>query len=257
MLIQIGVLINSHILESIILLRNQPGYNQNIIFSIRHSISRRDRFDYNPTKILSHRVIYESMEFNSHFVLKPAENYKGLSYGSWVATWWNWLFSDQTQLDSVYFLRGNIDKESCMVTNNTHGSTIYVGTAIFFPIICTIRCKLFFPKSCTEMIRRSESEQSQRNPKRLWASVNGNKIRDLRAYYAESPEFILQIPKASPLRGFFDPVPRIGKGEAVAAGYWLLLKSLPVGTYRIKFEGIHKDGFRSGGDYFVKIIPRP
>ena len=73
----------------------------------------------------------------------------------------------------------------------------------------------------TEMIRRSESEQSQRNPKRLWASVNGNKIRDLRAYYAESPEFILQIPKASPLRGFFDPVPRIGKGEAVAG--WILV----------------------------------
>lgn len=194
------------------------------------------------------------MKFNPKYIVRPYENFKGLSYGNWSSIWWNWLFSEQIQSGSVYFLRGNTDKESAIIRTGRYGPTICSDIAIFFPIICTITTKLLFPHASTEMIRRKESAERQRNPLVLKASINGQTIPKLKNYYAESPEFILEVNKSSRIRRYFDPPARIGKSPAVAAGYWLMLKPLPPGTYRIKFQGTHEDGFSSRGNYTVKVL---
>lgn len=196
------------------------------------------------------------MAFDLKLIVPPNTIYNGLSYGNWAASWWNWLFSNQEQAGSVYFLRGNVDLEPAIVRTGTNALTLYSDTAIFFPVICTITSNLTCPNSSNEVVRRKSSAESQRDPSLLMVTIDEIEIPNVINYYAESPEFILTVPSSSRLRRYFDPAVKSGKGVAVAAGYWILTKPLAVGRHRIFFEGIHKDGFRTAGDYCVKIIKR-
>jgi hypothetical protein len=102
--------------------------------------------------------------------------------------------------------------------------------------------------------RRSESAERQKNPLLLSLVINGIRIPNLKNYYAESPEFVLDIPKSSKLRRSFDPIPRIGKSLAVSAGYWIMIRPLPPGTYKLIFKGKHADGYLSYGDYTIRVL---
>lgn len=196
------------------------------------------------------------MKFDLRHIVPPKEIYDGVSYGRWAATWCNWLFSDQHQIGSVYFLRGNVDKEPKIVMTGKNGLNIYSDIAIFFPIICTFSSKLLNPSVINEMQRRKDSTEPERDPVLLKLKINNTEIPNLKDYYAESHEFILEINRISPLLPYFTPPVMIGRSEAVTAGYWMLLKPLPVGKYRIKFEGRHRDGFITSGDYSIIIIKR-
>jgi hypothetical protein len=189
-------------------------------------------------------------------IVPPMEIYNGLSYGGWAAAWCNWLFSDQYQAGSVYFLRGNVDKEPKVVITRKNAVTIYNDVAIFFPIICTFSSKLLNPNVMNEMQRRKDSTEPERDPILLKLEINDTEIPNLHDYYAESPEFILEINEMSPLLRYFNPPVTVGRSEAVTAGFWMLLKPLPVGIYTIKFEGRHRDGFMTSGHYSIKIKDR-
>jgi hypothetical protein len=106
------------------------------------------------------------------------------------------------------------------------------------------------------MQRRKDSTEPEQDPTLLNLTINNTEIPNLHTFYAESHQFILEIHTLSSIKQYFNPPPRIGKGEAVTAGYWMLLEPLPVGEYRIKFEGRHRDGFITSGDYSIKIIKR-
>jgi hypothetical protein len=196
------------------------------------------------------------MKFNSSFILAPGENYKGLSYGQWAVIFWNWLFSDQTQRGHIYFLRGNVDNESTIVKNDNSQILIYSDVGVFFPIICTFNSSLNYPSVTNLIERRKCASESQRDPKLLRAQIDDLTVFDPRKYYAETPEFILNVTRLNTVRTKFDPPVPSGKGLAVSAGYWILLKSLPVGNHTIEFEGIHKDGFRTFGYYFLTVKNR-
>ena len=133
---------------------------------------------------------------------------------------------------------------------------VYNDTAIFFPIICTFSSKLLNPNVRNEMQRRKDSTGPERDPSLLKLKINDTEIPNLHDYYAESLEFVLEINRISPLLRYINSPVRIGRSEAIAAGYWLLLRPLPIGRYRIKFEGKHRDGFITSGDYSIKIIKR-
>lgn len=194
------------------------------------------------------------MKFNTRLIVQPHQNFNGLSYGYWTSIWWNWLFSNEIQNGSIYFLRGNTEKESRIIRTGKNGPTICSDTAILFPIICTFTSEHLFAHATTEVIRRRESAERQKNPLLLSVKINGVNIPSLRRYYIESPEFTLEIPKSSKLRLSFDPIPRIGKSPAVSAGYWIMIRPLPPGIYKIIFRGEHEDGFKSYGDYLIKVL---
>lgn len=193
------------------------------------------------------------MKFDSSLILPPSQNYKGLSYGEWAVIFWNWLFSNQTQSGSVYFLRGNVDNERVIMKNENSEGMIYSDTGVFFPIICTINSRLNHPSVSNSIERRKNAAYSQKHPKLLRAEVDHSVISDLQRYYAETPEFIVNVQKYNTLRTQFDPPIPPGKAPAVSAGYWVLLKSLPVGKHTIEFEGIHEDGFRTFGHYILTV----
>jgi hypothetical protein len=196
------------------------------------------------------------LKFDLRNIVPPNEIYNGLSYGGWAATWWNWLFSNQNQVGFVYFLRGNVDTEPHIKKTGKNAIGIYSDVAIFFPIICTISCRLMISNAVNEMLRRRDATEPERDPNLLKVKINNTEIPNLHKYYAESSQFILEITRFSKLSQYFNPPVRRGRSEAVTAGYWLLLRPLPVGIYRIKFEGKHRDGFKTSGDYSIKIIKR-
>lgn len=195
------------------------------------------------------------MKFDIKKIVPPKEVYKGLTYGSWAAIWCNWLFSDQHQFGSVYFLRGNMDKEAPIVKTGRNRISVYDDVAVFFPIICTFSSKLFNSKTMSQIQRRKDSTEPERDPTLLRLRINDLLIPKLRDYYAESNEFKLEISKMSPIQRYLRTV-TVGKCEAVIAGYWVLLKPLSVGTYRIMFEGKHRDGFKTSGNYSIKVVRR-
>lgn len=156
-------------------------------------------------------------------------------------------------MDLFFFLRGNVDNEPVIVKNENSEVMLFSDTGVFFPIICTIYSKLNHPSITNSIERRKKAANSQKHPKLLRAKIDHSEISDLHKYYAETPEFTVDIPKYNTLRTKFDPIIPPGKAPAVSAGYWLLVKSLPVGKHRIEFEGIHNDGFRTFGHYVLTV----
>jgi hypothetical protein len=191
------------------------------------------------------------MKFDLDYVIPPHENYRGLSYGAWAAVFWNWLLSDLKQGGSVSFLRGNVDLESAIVKTGKERVTINSDTAIFFPIICTITSMLSHPNEINDMMRRNHAVESAREWLFLKTSIDDVMIPNLENFYAETPEFILNVPKSSTLHRQFDPMFKTGSGPAVSAGYWILLKPLPLGEHIIKFEGGYKEGLKTSGSGFT------
>ena len=196
------------------------------------------------------------MRFDRRLIVPPNETFNGLSYGNWAAIWWNWLFSEQEQAGSVNFLRGNTDLEPVIVKKGRRALTFNAETAIFFPIICTISSMLTNDRTHDALINRKCSADSQREPSILKVTIDGIKVPDLKKYYAESPEFILNVPENAAIRKYFKPIVKGGKAPAVAAGYWVLIKRLPIGKHVIYFEGKHQDGFKTSGEYEIKINKR-
>jgi len=196
------------------------------------------------------------LKFEVTHIVSPRETYNSLSYGELAATWCNWLFSDQRQAGSFCFLRGNVDNEPKVVMTGKNGLTLYSDVAIFFPVICTYSSKLLNQGAINEMQRRKDSTEPELDATLLKVTINGTQIQNIRDYYVVSHEFILEINSTSPILRYFNPPARVGVSEAVTAGYWMLLSPLPVGKHRIKFEGGHRDGFRTSGDYSVNIIKK-
>jgi hypothetical protein len=193
------------------------------------------------------------MRFDTKLIVPPTETFNGLSYGNWVAIWWNWLFTNQKQGGSVYFLRGNTDLEPVIIRTGREALTISVQTAIFFPIICTINSVLTNYRTDNTVINRMSSAASQKDPLTLKVSIDRTNVTNLKKYYAESPEFIINVPLNSAIRNYFKPIVKSGRAPAVAAGYWILIKRLPVGKHVIYFEGKHQDGFKTSGTYEIMI----
>jgi hypothetical protein len=196
------------------------------------------------------------LKFRISDIVQPDKNYKGLSYGDWAVIFWNWLLGNQVQGGSVYFLRGNVDVESALVGDRGNGIKIFSDIGIFFPIICSIDTSLISRRRNMHNDRIMSAE-SQATPQLLRALIDDVSIPDLINNYAETPKFILDVLETNKVRTQIQPPIRHGKGSAVSAGYWLLLRSLPLGKHRIRFKGIHKDGFETSGDYKLTVVKRP
>lgn len=196
------------------------------------------------------------MIFSLDYIVPPEQNFRGLSYGNLASMFWNWLLSDLKQGGSTYFLRGNVDLEAPIMKTERERVSIYSDTAIFFPIICNVTSVLDHPWAINDALRREKSTDSERNPVLLRAVVDDFEIPNPENYYAESPEFILSVPVSYPLREQFEPIFKTGTAPAVSAGYWILLKPLPLGEHIINFEGADKDGFKTSGIYTIKVIER-
>jgi hypothetical protein len=209
-------------------------------------------------------------------VVSPEENFKGISYGEWAAVWTNWLLSEDPDTyygSDVLFLRGNInykptgelsdspryiDPQELHNRTRKNGETIYEGISIFVPVMTayfTIGDVYDGRLVKTEEDLRDFVNKDINQTGTIWATIikKGNKkankiVKNLKEYRIESPLFKLTVSDKSPLKDKMETKQKTGIFDAVAGGYYLMIKSLPSGTYRLFFGG------KGRGPYYTKSV---
>lgn len=198
-------------------------------------------------------------------VVRPVENFEGMSYSEWVMTWCNWLFSEDPDTydgGDIIFLRGNLDYQAVSGSGSgprfidpkgtyertgQAGQTIFEGTAIFVPVIVGMfkRGEIYegIKLKTPEQLRYSANIEIRKSGP-VWATImkkgehKAHKIvRDLKEYHFVTPLFRFIVPDNSFLKNKADLPYSPGTYDMVAAGIFLLITRLPPATYRINFGG--------------------
>jgi hypothetical protein len=224
-------------------------------------------------------------------VIDVEENFRGRSYGDWVATWANWLLSEDpdrsNEDDQMLFLRGSLayyeyaerrkDLNSLPDAQRFYNRTgdqclvISEGTAIFIPVLTA----LYFIGGPFEGSTLADEQQvryavRKENDKSggIWARLQGADrsantwrpiVNNLESYRVESPLFKLTISEKNPFLKYYAVEYPLGPGEynAVVDGYFLIMKELPFESCRIQFGGKGRGDYRTDSVYDMHVIPRP
>ena len=207
------------------------------------------------------------------------ENFRGLSYGEWATIWDNWLLSedpDSAVRKDIFFLRGNLDYTSvtsnndfprfsdpsaALIKTDQNAEIIFANTAIFIPVLTAQYSigdiydgkKLDNENELREAVNRDSDESLC-----LWATIThkGRKSRivnDLNKYRIESPLFHLAIPSNSSLRLGTQDAVKPGLYDTVVGGFFLIIRSLPRGKYRIEFGGNGRGNYNTNSIYDIDV----
>jgi len=198
-------------------------------------------------------------------IVKPFENFQGMSYSEWLMIWCNWLFSedpDTYEGGNIIFLRGNvnyqpvnssglgpryIDPKGIYDRTGQHRQSVFERTAVLVPVIVGmfINGELHEGKRLRtpEQLRYSANTEIHKTGP-IWATImkEGDAVahkivNDLKDYYVATPLFKLAVPENSLLKDKSDTPYNPGVYDMVAAGIFLLISSLPPSKYRINFGG--------------------
>jgi len=187
----------------------------------------------------------------------------GMTYGSWTVEWWRWALSipnslnpviDETgryshvnQPADVWFLAGRFAGEDKHLPRRR--STLPAGRSILIPILNCEANLAEFPDLRTDRDLLDHVSNDIDTIVKKECFVNSERIEPVRV--KSDPEiFTLNISEEleGPDRGGQDT-------RCAADGYWVFLKSPPVGLYEICFEGECENGkLMSGAMYEVRIV---
>jgi hypothetical protein len=185
----------------------------------------------------------------------------GISYGAWTVKWWKWWFSikrnrnpanDQTgayanqkQSWPTWFLAGTWVSEERKYPHRR--CSIPNGVSVFFPVINCEENPLEYPDLRSKKAMKNRLLQDTSTVDRYECFVNDKKIQP--QLVESDPEFFhIKIRKdmAENNRG--------GETTMTTSGYWVFLKPLPKGHYRINFEGSYQYGkLYAGAVYDISI----
>jgi hypothetical protein len=192
-------------------------------------------------------LLAPSAAASSFTIVQPTQKYAGKTYGQWSAAWWQWAanisepnspVTDDTGADCavnqngpVWFLAGTTEGSA------TRRCTVPPGKAILVPII-NGECSTVEGDGTTEAELRACAEDLMDHVTQTSASVDGTAI-DLGPvsqgrFRFQSPLFTITF---APNNGFYPDGSVAGTGQAVADGFWLLIRPLPKGQHTIDFQG--------------------
>jgi hypothetical protein len=184
----------------------------------------------------------------------------GISYYEWTERWWQWFFSmpklNNPILDTtgqhagknqpykdVLFLAGKVADNQKTVPNRI--CEIPTGRAVLFPVVNCEANPLEYPRLLhQELLEHVRRDAESTNSKECY--VNGQSIPVQRI--GSKKEFDLRIVDDNIIgvKG--------GNTSAIADGWWVFLKPLPLGNYEILFRGSCEFGkLNSGARYVIKI----
>jgi hypothetical protein len=81
-------------------------------------------------------------------------------------------------------------------------------------------------------------------------------VSNLELFRVESPLFELDVSEVNPFLDKMDEPIYPGKHTALVSGYFVILRDLPTGSYRIRFGGYGMDNFYTDSLYDVNIISK-
>jgi len=225
-------------------------------------------------------LAYSHMKLN---VLPKSETFKGLSYGEWTAIWTNWFLSRDVDIydgQDILFLRGHVDykpvsevegairyqdPKSFLDMTGQKKQKILEGTSILIPVSVSynaIGCYFEGKIIENEIELRNAVNGDLDNVRTLWATVTMNRTKkmmklvpNLGSYRFESPLFKLTVPKDSALNNLVDEPLKPGIYDAIAAGYFVLLRGLIPSTYRIVFGSEGPGEYATRSVYDVAVFP--
>jgi hypothetical protein len=211
-----------------------------------------------------------------------------MSYGEWAAEWWKWLLSsknpDYSKGDPVLFLRGAFDYEQVGEQRRPKRKPphydrtedkkieIFEGTPIFFPVIEAEfnekhpdpdnRGALITTEAKMRYFARRDIDEGGPMGATIQIGTEGPKTKivdDLKRYRAESPLFKLVVSNESIIADKLDVALKAGTFDAVADGYWILIRSLPPSNepYRIHFEAVGRGDYSNSATYDITVKPKP
>jgi hypothetical protein len=214
-------------------------------------------------------------------IVRPTETFRGMSYGDWIATWHQWLLSDNPSYngEDILFLRGNVDyrpvggkedgpryvdPKAVYDRTEDKGETIDERTAILVAILTSQYHigEFYNGRKITSIPYLRYVSNKDTDGGSIWATITkkGDKtmklVPDLKEYRFESPLYLLSVPKNSKLRTKMDSPLKPGNYQAITVGYFVLIKSLPIGTYRFKFGGSNGSVYHTNSLYDIKVLKK-
>jgi len=176
-------------------------------------------------------------------VYPPNANPYGRSLGEWTASWWQWAFSMPVtanplmetgdcatgQAGPVWFLGG-----SFVNATTTRACTIPAGRAILLPVLnsecSTVEPDPFHGENEAELRACAASFIDATSG--MFATIDGQPVRNLANYRTQSPLFDFSAPDNSVLG------PGPVSGQSVSDGVWVFLPPLSAGNHTIHFGGV-------------------
>jgi hypothetical protein len=214
-------------------------------------------------------------------IVHPTENFRGMSYGDWIAAWHQWLLSDNPGYngENILFLRGNVDyrpfggkedgpryldPKAVYDRTQDKGETIDESTAVLVAILTSQYHigDFYNGRKITSIPYLRYVANKDTDGSSIWATITkkGNKstkiVSDLKEYRFESPLYSLSVPKNSKLRTKIDYPPKPGNYLAITVGYFVLIKSLSMGTYRFKFGGSNVNAYHTNSVYDIYVVKK-
>jgi len=215
-------------------------------------------------------------------VVRPTENFRGMSYSEWATIWSNWLFSEDPDTydgSNILFLRGNvsykpvddseeggprhIDLRGIYDRTGQNGERIFEGTSILIPVIVS----MFSIGDIYEGIKLKTPQQLRYTANidldrggPMWATImrKGERhaykiVNNIRDYRVATPLFKFIVPDNSLLMDKAEVPVRPGIYDAVTVGFFLLIKLLVPSTYRINFGGKGTGAYYTNSLYDITV----
>jgi hypothetical protein len=188
----------------------------------------------------------------------------GVTYGAWTVKWWQWTFAvpspinplsdksgqywnSEQPLSDVWFLVGSIggiDK-----TFPHRNIKIESGRSILFPVLNCEANPLEYPdlKTNNDLLKHVVDDVNTVVKKDVF--INGVRFNPARV--PSDPRIFRVTINEDNTFG----IKSLGSTDAAADGYWMFLKPLPTGSYRISFEGSCEFGrLNAGASYEIEIV---
>lgn len=194
-------------------------------------------------------------------VVSPDESWRGKTYGEWLAECWKKCLSSNPDDTSggMLFLRASTAQGPLVMTGNK-AVTISSDTSIFLPLITAEMDQYDSPDLKTEAAWRTAANKDIDEgdpPSKIVATIDDEVIvDDLGGFRVESPVFSLNVPNDSLLKDDLEVKEPVGSCEAIAAGYCLIIKSLPPRgePYTIKIKAKGRGSYEQDETYDIKVI---
>lgn len=186
----------------------------------------------------------------------------GLSYGEWTVKWWQWLLStprsyspliDQSgehaainqPTEHVWFLAGKLGSEDKNLPFRS--CSIPVGRSILFPVVNCEANPIEYPELKTKEALIDHVVKDENTIVEKTCILNDIPI-DVQRVRSDPEIFEVNLNH--------DNIFKVNGGNTIACadGYWVFLKPLPPGEYRLSFQGSCENGrLCSGANYQLKI----
>ena len=179
-------------------------------------------------------------------VLPPTARVQGLTYGDWLAKWWEYALIMPTEQNPLTGGTG----ENCVFQRIGNVGLVVANSTLDVPIKCEVPTGMmlyievlgaecsnleeppFFGGNEAELLACAQSFV----PQDLQASIDGVEVQNLSKYIFTSPLYEFTEPEDNILG-----VPAGTNGKSVGAGAYLMLVPLSPGKHTIHVQGTYPD----------------